>query len=93
MDKADAAESFASKPVFGKIGDQDVLVRSDNDVPDASGSVYDQSDLPAYFDSGLAKRARGFRSNYIFRRHLPAVQTFEHFELGWFKTRYFTMNS
>jgi len=41
MNKADAPKPFCSETVFGQIGDEDVMVRADQDVPDRTGTVDD----------------------------------------------------
>src|SRR3990172_2963316 len=88
MDEPHAPQSFGAEAVVRQVRYEDVPVRADDDVSYAAAPVNEEPRLPAGFSRRLGQRAGGLRRDDCFRRRLPAVETFEHPDLGRLETGY-----
>src|SRR3990172_2912443 len=88
MDESHSPEAFGTEAVIRQVRYEDVPVRADDDVPYAASPVDEEPGLPACFSRRLGQRAGCLRRDDSFRRRPPAVETFEHPDLGRFETGY-----
>ena len=93
VNEPDAPPAFGPKPVLRKVGDEDIMVRADQYVPNASRAVDDKTHLPADLCRNLGQSACSLGRDDRIRGHLPAVEPLERLRLGGFEAGYVAVNS
>jgi hypothetical protein len=93
MDESDAPEPFGAKSMFGKIRDEDIVVRTDQYVPDTASPVDDEAYLAADHGGCLGQGTGRLGRDDRVGRHLSPIEPFEHLDLSGFETRCIAVKS
>ncbi len=92
VDETDAPEPFGAKTVFREVGDEDVMVRTDQDVPDSARTVDDETYLAADHGGSLGQGTGSLGRNDRVGRHLSPVEPFERLDLSGFEASCIAVN-
>jgi len=87
VNEPDAAKTLRAEPVFREVGNENILVRADENVSDASGAVHDEPDLSADGRGNFSQSAGSFWCDGHIRGCFSAVEALEHSKLGRFEAR------
>ena len=71
--------------MFREVGDENVLIRADENVSDASGTVHDEPYLSANLRGNFSQSAGSLGCDDHIRRCSSTVEALEHSKLGRFE--------